>query len=210
MQCENPKILHHLPHVLDTGNEAQVTYHIGKGECLKYVFVPENDGVYERHFILTTGAVFRWGAIILWSNMVLKMSVSIEGSHSEASLQLLGLAKSHTNIEIDGLGNVRTWSENVKLRVDQTNILLGKWARVRGRPVLEVATDSIEWGHSCKIHQISWEKLFYLESHGIEKKSAEQMLLEGEITNHLNIISLDNEIAKWKILSRLLSFQNDC
>ncbi len=203
MQCENPKILHHLPHVLDTGEEARMTFQIGKGECLKYVFVPENDGEYERHFILSAGAVFRWGAIVIWSNVVLKMSVSIEWSNSEASLHLLGLAKSHSNIEIDGLGTVKALSENVKLRVDQTNILLGEWARVRGRPVLEVATDSIEWGHSCKIHQISWDKLFYLESHGIDSKSAEQMLLEWEIMNHLGIITADYEEVKWKILARL-------
>ena len=47
-------------------------------------------------------------------------------------------------IELDGIGKATTGCENVKLRVDQTNILLGSGAKVKGRPVLEVATDSIE------------------------------------------------------------------
>ena len=203
MQCENPKILHHLPHIFDRGESENLTFQIGKNECQKYVFVPEKDGTYFRHFILSEWSVFRGGAIVLWANMVLKMYVSIEWSHSEASIVLLWLAKSWSNIEIDGIGSVKEGSKWVKLRVDQTNILLGKNARVRGRPVLEVATDSIEWWHSCKIHEISWEKLFYLESHGIDSKSAERMLLEGEIMNHLTIISTDYESALWSILSRL-------
>ncbi|GAB0175251.1 MAG: hypothetical protein HHAS10_11300 [Candidatus Altimarinota bacterium] len=204
MQCDNPKIVHHLPHIFDRGDVSSLSFNIGKNECQKYLFVPEVEGVYERHFCLEEGAVFRGGAIVLGANMVLKMFVSIQGSNSEASLQLLGLAKGGSNIEIDGIGIVKNGCEGVKLRVDQTNILLGKGAKVRGRPVLEVGTDSIEGGHSCKVHEISGEKLFYLESHGIDTKTAEQMLLEGEIMNHLMIISTDYENIRTNILGRLL------
>lgn len=203
MHCENPKIHHHLPHIIDTGEVLNLTYHIGKSECQKYMFIPENDGVYERHFHISEWAVFRGGAIVLWANMVLKMYVSIEWSSAEASLELLWLAKSWSHIEIDGVGTVLTGSENVKLRVDQTNILLWEGARVRWRPVLEVGTDSIEWGHSCKIHQISGENLFYLESHGIDGKTAEWILLEGEVRRHVNIVDKENELVVASILQRL-------
>jgi hypothetical protein len=65
MQCENPKILSHLPHIIDTGETMNRTLEIGKNECQKYVFIPENDGIYERHFILREGSIFRGGAIVL-------------------------------------------------------------------------------------------------------------------------------------------------
>ena len=200
MQCENPKILSHLPHIIDTGETMNRTLEIGKNECQKYVFIPENDGIYERHFILREGSIFRGGAIVLWANMVLKMYVSIEWSSAEGSLQLLGLAKSWSNIEIDGVGRVLPGAQNVKLRIDQTNILLGIGARVRWKPVLEVETDSVEWGHSCKVHRISWDNLFYLESHGIDAKTAEWILLEGEIRKHMNIVDRENEVYIEKIL----------
>jgi hypothetical protein len=57
--------------------------------------------------------------------MVLKMSVFIEGSDTEATLDLLGLARDGSIIDITGTGNVALGCERVKLRVDQTNILLG-------------------------------------------------------------------------------------
>ncbi|MBP9811915.1 SufD family Fe-S cluster assembly protein [Candidatus Gracilibacteria bacterium] len=131
------------------------------------------------------------------------MTVSIIGSKSEASLELLALARDNSVLEIDGIGKVAPGCENVKLRVDQTNILLGEGARVRGRPVLEIETDSIEGGHSCKIQQVSKEKLFYLESHGIDADTAEGMLLEGEIAHHLRIVDKWNDGMKEDILLKI-------
>ena len=57
--------------------------------------------------------------------MVLEMSVFIEGSDTDASLSILGLATDGSTIELDGVGQVILGCERVKLRVDQTNILLG-------------------------------------------------------------------------------------
>lgn len=92
----------------------------------------------------------------------------------------------------------------MKLRIDQTNILLGTNARVKGRPVLEVATDSIEGGHSCRIHRISGDSLFYLQSHGIDVSTAEGMLLEAEIDRHVSIIGEVGEGVKEEILERIV------
>jgi hypothetical protein len=63
--------------------------------------------------------------------MVLEMSVFVEGSDTDASLQILGLATDGSTIELDGVGKVAMGCERVKLRVDQTNILLGNGAKVK-------------------------------------------------------------------------------
>ncbi len=132
------------------------------------------------------------------------MSVFIEGSDTDASLQILWLATDRSTIELDGVGKVAMWCKRVKLRIDQTNILLGTNARVKGRPVLEVATDSIEGGHSCRIHRISGDSLFYLQSHGIDVSTAEGMLLEAEIDRHVSIIGEVGEGVKEEILERIV------
>ena len=156
-----------------------------------------------RRFTIEEGAVFRGAGIALWANMVLEMSVNIEWSESEASLQLLGLATSWSMIELDGIGKATTGCENVKLRVDQTNILLGSGAKVKGRPVLEVATDSIEWWHSCRIHRISGDALFYLQSHGIDASTAEGMLLEAEIHRCTDLLGEEGEWVKEEVIAKL-------
>ena len=91
----------------------------------------------------------------------------------------------------------------MKLRVDQNNILLGEGARVRGRPVLEVATDSIEGGHSCCIHRISSDSVFYLASHGIDPSTAEGMLIEGEIRKITDLLEEGGEEVKERVLESI-------
>jgi Fe-S cluster assembly scaffold protein SufB len=131
------------------------------------------------------------------------MSVFIEWSGAEGSLLILWLAQSGSNITLDWVGKAAPWCQDVKLRIDQTNILLGNNAKVKGRPVLEVATDSIEWGHSCRIHRISWEALFYLESHGIDSQTAEGMLLEAEIHRCTDLLEERGDEVKGEVLEKL-------
>jgi Fe-S cluster assembly scaffold protein SufB len=76
--------------------------------------------------------------------MVQKVSVILSGKKISATLNLLSLVRDHASLSIDGIGRVEQGSEDIFLRVDQTNILLGENVKVRGRPVLEIETDSIE------------------------------------------------------------------
>jgi Fe-S cluster assembly scaffold protein SufB len=203
MSCNNPKITINYPPILDRGEEGMREIRVMKWECQKYLLFPNVDGIYERRFIVEEWAIFRWAGIALWANMALKMTVSIEWSDAEGSLLILGLAQSDTEITLDGVGRASPGCENVKLRVDQTNILLGNGAKVKGRPVLEVSTDSIEWGHSCRIHRISGDALFYLESHGIDTQTAEGMLLEAEIHRCTDLLEETWEDMKREVLEKL-------
>lgn len=176
---------------------------IAKGECQKYVFFPQNNGTYTRKFIVEEGAVFRGGAIAIWSDMDLKLSVFITGDHAQGSLDLLGIARDGASLSLDGIGQAAPWCQDVKLRIDQNNILIWEGARVKAKPVLIVATDSIEWGHSCRIHRISSEARYYLESHGIDATSAEGMLLSAEITRIGDLLGTQWEQLKEEILLKL-------
>ena len=204
MTSMNSKIPTNTISILDRGEEVFREILISKGDYMKYLLFPTQDGKYVRKFIIEEWAILHGSGIAIWSNMVLEMSVSIEGWESEASLKLLGLAQSDTTIELDGIGKASPGCENVNLRIDQTNILLGTWARVKGRPVLEVATDSIEWGHSCRIHRISGDALFYLQSHGIDAATSEGMLLEAEISRHIAVMEDQAQILKEEALMRII------
>lgn len=97
----------------------------------------------------------------------------------------------NTSISIEAIARVSKPYRHISTRVDQTNILLGTGARVRGVPRLEIATDDIEGGHSCKIHRLGGEALFYLTTRGLSEQSAETLLLNSEILRHIRTIERD-------------------
>jgi Fe-S cluster assembly scaffold protein SufB len=79
-------------------------------------------------------------------------------------MKILALSKNQDPIEIEAVAKVEKPYRQVSTRVEQTNILLSDSAVIRAIPRLEIATDDIEGGHACRVHRLSGETLFYLES----------------------------------------------
>jgi SUF system FeS cluster assembly, SufBD len=159
------------------------------GISLSYVFLGERDGHYERRFILSEGVTFLGGAVIYGKDITYSATTDIRGDHVDAHLQILGLATDDAHLDIRGSSQVLSPYRQVRTRVDQNNIYIWHGGVVRGVPVLEIATDDIEWGHSCRMHRIAGEALFYLQSHGLDTTTAEWLLIDGELRRHTSVIS---------------------
>ena len=130
--------------LLDEGFVSDAIIQIEESAQVRYLFLPEQDGIYTRTFLLSGNCQFMGSGIFFRTNIESKMTVRVDGIGIQANLSLLALARSHAELSISGVGQVPPGSQDIHLRVDQTNILLGEAAKVRGMPVLEVATDSIE------------------------------------------------------------------
>ncbi len=130
--------------LLDDGTISDVTIRITGNVRVCYLFLPKEDGIFARMFLLSEGCSFQGAGIFFRTNIESKMIVKVDGTGIQANLSLLALARSHAELSISGVGQVSPGSQDIYLRVDQTNILLAESAKVRGMPVLEVATDSIE------------------------------------------------------------------
>ena len=190
--------------IFDDGSIADADIYLSPGLDVGYVFVSSENILTKRRFLIGSDTLFNGYGIYIWTDMVSQMSVNIDGDNTKANLSLLALASEGSHIQVDGIGKVEMGSENITLRVDQTNILLGNKTSVQGKPVLEIATDSINGGHSCKVHRISGEALFYLQSHGIDQKSAEWMLLDAEIRRHLTPLDEEKKEIQQKEIQQKL------
>lgn len=130
--------------LLDDGTISGVTIRIVGNARVRYLFLPKDNGISTRMFLLSEGCSFQGAGIFFRTNIESKMTVKVDGIGIRANLSLLALARSHAELSISGVGQVAPGSQDIHLRVDQTNILLAEAAKVRGMPILEVATDSIE------------------------------------------------------------------
>ncbi len=182
--------------IFDTGTESHVDICVEKWITVFYCFVPSKNGEYSRSIILDSDVVFHGSALLVLENGSLQITSEIRGDSTKSDLQLLTLAKNTTSTTVEGVAKVDKPYRHVSTRVDQTNILLGNGARVRWVPRLEIATDDIEGGHSCKIHRIRSDAAFYLESRWLSPVHAETLLLNSEILRHL-ITIVDEEERRW-------------
>ena len=156
---------------------------------VQYTIIPTEWKKY-RHIQIGENVKFT-GKWVLVQNTDLTIISDIVWDQAESHLEILSIAKANSNISVEGIARVEKPYRKVFTRVDQTNILIGENTFVRGVPRLEIATDDVEGGHSCKIHRLHGDALFYLESHGLDAEHAESFLLNSEILRHLDTLPDD-------------------
>lgn len=181
-------------YVYDTGSVEHVDIDIADWIEVFYCFVwqkEENIAKKNRHIKIGANSKFI-GTSVLIDPIDIEIITEICGDNTTSTLDILALAIDSTNIWAQGVVRVKEPYRHVSTRVDQTNILIGTWARVRGIPRLEISTDDIEGGHSCRVHRLGGEALFYLTSRGLTTHHAEALLLNSEIRRHLRTVEESN------------------
>ncbi|HEY9850388.1 MAG TPA: Fe-S cluster assembly protein SufD [Leptolyngbyaceae cyanobacterium] len=79
------------------------------------------------------------------------------------------------------------------------NLLLSPKARIDTKPQLEIIADNVKCSHGATVSQLDDEEVFYLQSRGLDKASAHNLLVDafaGEIINLLPLHSIQTMLAQ--------------
>ena len=97
-------------------------------------------------------------------------------------------------------GKVKIAQDAQKVDSSQLNktLLLSKDAEVDSKPELEIYADDVKAAHGATIGQIEPEEVFYLQSRGLKKEKAIEMLAYGFVNDVIERIEADStrEMAK--------------
>ena len=177
-------------HIVDLGEIPEISLFIKENCTIQYTFLPKISADFVRHIKIAENVNFI-GKSVITQNGKTKITIEAVGDNASGHLELLAIAQTDAKISVEGVAKVDSPYKNLFLRVDQTNILIGEQSVVRGVPRLEIATDDVVGGHSCKIHRLHGDALFYLQSHGMDEKNSELFLLNSEILRHLDTLPED-------------------
>ncbi len=72
------------------------------------------------------------------------------------------------------------------------NLLLSPKARVDTKPQLEIVADNVKCSHGATVSQLEDEEIFYLQSRGIDRLSAQNLLLDGFAADILRKLPFDS------------------
>lgn len=84
---------------------------------------------------------------------------------------------------------VNPYALKSKARQANKNLLLTKSAEINTKPELEIFVDDVSCTHSATIGSLDEESLFYLQSRGIMRKNAEQMMIGAFAAEVLDTIA---------------------
>ncbi|MBI5754263.1 SufD family Fe-S cluster assembly protein [Candidatus Peregrinibacteria bacterium] len=92
--------------------------------------------------------------------------------------------------EVDYTGNLKIEknSHSTDCYLAHHTLMLSKNAKTNSVPCLEIETDDVKAGHAATIGNIDEELTFYLESRGLDKKSAKILLIKNFLESELKHI----------------------
>jgi Fe-S cluster assembly protein SufD len=79
------------------------------------------------------------------------------------------------------------------------NVLIGDKASINAKPQLEIFADDVKCSHGCTIGQIDESALFYMQSRGIPKKEAKELMLFAfcnDVVEKIKIPALKSRIIE--------------
>lgn len=123
-------------------------------------------------------------------------SINHNSSHTSSTQLCKGILSDESFGIFDGNILVSPGVENVTSSQLNKNLLLSKKAHIKTQPQLLVDSFDVKCAHGATVGQLSEEEAFYLESRGIDKTKAQEILMRGFLSEILFHIK-DQAIRKY-------------
>ena len=115
----------------------------------------------------------------------LELEVHHMNKNTNSDIKLRSLVASNSKIAIKGQVRIPhgMCGSSTSLRMD--SLLLSKNASIQALPSLIIGENDVMAEHGVSIGQIDESQLFYLQSRGLSKGSAQRLICQGFILEHL-------------------------
>jgi Fe-S cluster assembly protein SufD len=113
------------------------------------------------------------------------------GLSTGGDLLLKGAVRDHARAVFQGLIKIDPSGQQTNSYLKNENLLLSDHARADSIPSLEIDANDVRASHGATVGRVDEEHLFYLQSRGIPRSTAERMVVEGFFSGVFDRISQD-------------------
>ena len=90
-----------------------------------------------------------------------------------------GVAWGSSAVELSGLAKIEKSAPGSFSRVECKALVLGEKAKARADPILEILNNDVDCSHAASVREIEKEKVFYLQTRGLNEEEAKKMIVDG-------------------------------
>ncbi|MEG3638887.1 Fe-S cluster assembly protein SufD [Magnetococcus sp. PR-3] len=100
-------------------------------------------------------------------------------AHGQSSQLHKGMLCDHAHGVFDAMVKVHPHAAHTHATQRNDTLLLSEYAVVESQPQMEILADDVQCSHGATVGQLDEEALFYLQSRGIARMEAQNLLIEG-------------------------------
>lgn len=127
--------------------------------------------------------------------------------HCNSDTTYKGFITDKSKAVFDGRIHIHPHAQKTEAHLNNKNLLLSNQAELNTKPELEIYADDVKCSHGASIGQLDANSLFYFQSRGIDKASAEAMLCLGFVNEMVELFP--NPAMRSFITENLGRFFND-
>lgn len=125
--------------------------------------------------------------------------------HCMSDLLYKGALKSNAHTVYSGLIHVREAGKETDAYQTNRNLVLSDHAKADSKPELEIENNDVRCSHAASVGQIDENEIFYLQSRGIDRELAKQLIVKGFLEEVLSRVVREDvrELVKDALEARL-------
>lgn len=100
-------------------------------------------------------------------------------SHTKANVSLKGAAQDRSRLVFKGKIVIDEGCGDTNSFLEERILLLSDQAKAEAVPELEIKCDDVKCSHAATISRINEDQLFYLQSRGIPREKAQDLVVKG-------------------------------
>lgn len=144
--------------------------------------------------LLGERSAFHWSGLLLAkqrNNLALFCDVKHLVPNASSNQVIKSIARDQAQAVINGHIYVAEGAGGTAAHLQNKNLLLSDAAQINTKPQLEIYTDDVVCSHGATIGQLDEQALFYMQSRGISKSQAKQLLEKAFILDVVDAYELD-------------------
>ena len=114
-----------------------------------------------------------------------------EAGHSTSSIDIKTVLGGHARCAYTGRIAIDRGAAGSEATQQNRNLLLSNKARASSIPELEILTDDVSCSHGATVSPIDEEQLVYLQSRGLSRQRATQLIVSGFVESTLGKLDPD-------------------
>ncbi len=101
------------------------------------------------------------------------------GQHSLGNILQHGVILSKSSLIFNGIGHIVHGARGAEAEQESRVLMLSSKARGDANPILLIDDNDVMAGHAASVGRVDEQKMYYLMSRGIDKKTAERLVIRG-------------------------------
>lgn len=149
------------------------------------------------------------GAFLCKHNQHIDNHLTLEhiSGRCQSTTRYKGLVTDQGKAVFNGRIHIHPGAQKTDAQLNNKNLLLSDQAEIDTKPELEIYADDVKCAHGASIGQLNENALFYFESRGIDKATAEAMLSFGFINEIVELLPVESLVEA--VTHRLVSYFRD-